>query len=64
MNDCNNCQHLSMTEEEQDRRRDFQLKHLDHICEKYGKQVRHYFPRPKHPDHVLIEPLKECTKYD
>lgn len=52
---CNDCEFLSITEEQQD----FLKKHsgeiLSHNCKKYKKQVRH-FPY-KEP---YIHPCKEC----
>ena len=51
---CNNCEHINLTEEQQYRT----APGSPHICMKYGKRVFHKSNRPGY--HGMLFPCKEC----
>lgn len=59
MTDCNNCPHLSITEEQQHRlwRATSKKSMLPHICTKYNERVLHYPYREP-----MIHPCKQCEE--
>ena len=58
MINCNECTHLSITEEEQKTN-----KYKDHRCNKHYIQVRHRATNPKEL-HDLIYPCRICNGFD
>ena len=59
MIDCNNCPHLSITEEQQERlwRAAGKMAMLPHVCTKYNERVLHYPYREP-----MIHPCKQCEE--
>lgn len=56
--DCNNCEHLNMTEAEQNA-----IEHgayIPHICKKYNRRVLHHTTSIIHNEHIY--PCDECLK--
>lgn len=58
MMDCNYCEHLNITEEEQ--RRTSYGNNIPHICTKYNKRVIHMASSRHHKAHLY--PCEECEK--
>lgn len=59
MRDCNNCEHLNVTETEQKELEKAGIVQL-HICRKYGKHVNHQSVNKWHTG--WIYPCKECRE--
>lgn len=59
--DCNDCEYLNITEEEQDEIFKKTGKKPNHICEKYNKRVYHEIFSWKFPHHKIY-PCIECKE--
>lgn len=57
MKNCNICEHLSITEAEQNLIKEQGGGFYPHVCTKYKKRVFHY-PYPQ----TIITPCKECLE--
>ena len=54
--DCNNCEHLNITEAEQNIRGN----HIPHICTKYNQRVLHRATNKIHDEYIY--PCDKCLK--